>query len=153
MDKDEEAVYLQIVQGVITRMGSNSFVLKGWNVTLVSALFALAAEDSNSRFILIAILPTLAFWFLDAYYLRQERLFRKLYEDVCSSLPAYQVLAPYSMSTGRYEGSVASLFETMWVPSVVILHGVIAAIIVVDDDHTLLCHIGGGDGTKSILQF
>ena len=35
--------HLQLVQAVITRMGSNSFLLKAWSVTLVAALFALAA--------------------------------------------------------------------------------------------------------------
>ena len=50
-----------MIQGVITRMGTNSFVLKGWNVTLVSALFALSAKESNARFIMIAFLPTVAF--------------------------------------------------------------------------------------------
>jgi hypothetical protein len=131
MERDEKAVYLQIIQGVITRMGSNSFVLKGWNVTLVSALFALAAKDSNSQFILIAILPAVAFWCLDAFYLRQERLFRKLYEDVCSLRTGSQAFAPYSMNTGKYEGAVASLFQTILAPAVFVLHGVIVTIIVV----------------------
>jgi len=32
-----------MIQAVINRMASNSFLLKGWTVMLVSALFALAA--------------------------------------------------------------------------------------------------------------
>jgi hypothetical protein len=40
---DAQIAHLQMIQAVITRMGSNSFLLKGWSVTLVAALFALAA--------------------------------------------------------------------------------------------------------------
>jgi hypothetical protein len=39
--------HLELVQGVINRMAGNSFILKGWSVTLTSALFALAAKDAN----------------------------------------------------------------------------------------------------------
>ena len=39
--------HLEFIQSVIARMNSNSFLIKGWSITLVSALFALAAKDSN----------------------------------------------------------------------------------------------------------
>ena len=74
--------HLEFTQGVINRMGQNSFLIKGWTVTLVSALFALAAKDANQKFVIVAYFPTLAFWLLDSYYLYQERLFRKVYDHV-----------------------------------------------------------------------
>ncbi len=74
--------HLEMIQGVINRMAHNSFLLKGWSVILVSALFALAVNDSNISFILLAYFPALAFWILDGYFLWQERLFRKLYDKV-----------------------------------------------------------------------
>lgn len=67
--------HLEMIQGVIARIAGNSFLLKGWSVTIAAALFALAARDSNSQFACIALLPSIVFWGLDAYYLRQERLF------------------------------------------------------------------------------
>lgn len=48
---------------------------------------------------LIAMLPAVAFGFLDSYYLRQERLFRKLYEDAIA--PETEVPL-FSMNTGKY---------------------------------------------------
>jgi hypothetical protein len=42
-------------------MSNHSFLLKGWGVTLVAALFALAAKDANAKYILIAFLPILIF--------------------------------------------------------------------------------------------
>jgi hypothetical protein len=68
--------HLEFTQGVINRMGQNSFLIKGWTVTLVSALFALAAKDANQKFVIVAYFPTIAFWLLDSYYLYQERLFK-----------------------------------------------------------------------------
>ena len=63
-------------------MNTNSFLIKGWCVLLVSALFALAASDKNQNYIIIAFFPTVLFWLLDTYYLQQERLFRSFYDHL-----------------------------------------------------------------------
>ena len=80
----EKIKHLEFIQGAIDRMGSNSFQLKGWMVVIVSALLAIYADDNtkNGLYILFAILPTLIFWGLDAYFLQQERKFRGIYNDV-----------------------------------------------------------------------
>jgi hypothetical protein len=82
MDNSTKIAHLEMIQGVINRLGSNSFYIKGWGVALVSGLFALAAKDSQPHFVYVAFLPVLFFWFLDGYFLHQERLFRKLYDYV-----------------------------------------------------------------------
>lgn len=74
--------HLGFIQGIITRMGGNSFLLKGWSVTLVAALFALAAKDTNKHYLVLAYFPVLMFWGLDAFFLRTEKLYRKLYDQV-----------------------------------------------------------------------
>ena len=74
--------HLEMVQAIITRMNSNSFMLKGWAVTLVAGVFALASKESNEFYFLIAFIPAITFWGLDAYYLLQERLYRELYNYV-----------------------------------------------------------------------
>jgi hypothetical protein len=78
----EQVKHLELIQGVISRLAGNSFALKGWAVTLVAGLFALAADKTNFGFVIIAIFPVLVFWGLDAYYLTKERVFRQLYDDV-----------------------------------------------------------------------
>lgn len=45
------------------------------------------------------MVSAVAFWWLDGYDLRQERLFRKLYEDVIKD---DDDVAVFSMNTGRY---------------------------------------------------
>ena len=74
--------HLEMIQSVITRMASNSFVLKGWAVTLVAGIFALASRDAEKIYFLITYVPIVTFWGLDAYYLRQERLYRKFYDTI-----------------------------------------------------------------------
>lgn len=74
--------HLEMIQGVITRMASNSFALKGWAVTLVAGIFALAGKDVDKMYFLVAYIPIVVFWGLDSYYLLQERLYRSLYEKV-----------------------------------------------------------------------
>lgn len=77
--RDDHVRHLDFIQLTITRMAANSFLLKGWAVTLVAALFALAAADSERRFVLVAYLPITVFWLLDGFYLSQERKYRGLY--------------------------------------------------------------------------
>ena len=74
--------HLEFIQGVISRMAQNSFILKGWGVTLAVALFAFATKDVNAKYVVIAFIPILIFWLLDSYYLQKERLFRLLYDEV-----------------------------------------------------------------------
>lgn len=38
--------HLEFIQMAINRMASNLFLLKGWTVALIAALFALAAKDT-----------------------------------------------------------------------------------------------------------
>ena len=70
--------HLELIQGVINRMAQVSFILKGWTVTLLVALFAVVANSTNWGLMLFSLTPICIFWGLDAYYLRQERLFRSL---------------------------------------------------------------------------
>jgi len=78
----ETMQYLEMIQEVIKRMSGNSFLLKGWAVTLVAGIFALSSKDTDKLYFLVAYIPIVVFWGLDAYYLQQERLFRALYERV-----------------------------------------------------------------------
>lgn len=72
--------YLEMIQGNISRMAANSFSLKSWAVTIVAGILALSSDESNKNFFLIAFIPVLVFWFLDAYYLQLERKYRGIFD-------------------------------------------------------------------------
>mgnify|MGYP003296995710 CR=1 FL=1 len=79
---ENKTKHLEMIQGIINRMGNNSFLLKGWAVTLVAGIFALSSKESDKLYFLVAYIPILVFWGLDSYYLLQERLYRSLYDKV-----------------------------------------------------------------------
>ena len=79
---DEKFRHLQFIQGVINRLASNSFQMKGWSVVLVAAILVLLARVDRLDDAPIALGPVLIFWGLDGYFLWQERLFRALYDQV-----------------------------------------------------------------------
>lgn len=86
---DDVRQHLSFIQGVISRMNSNSFSMKGWMVAIVSALCAVYASnstlDASYIYIIAALIADILFCFLDAYYLKMEKEYRKLYNKVLKS--------------------------------------------------------------------
>lgn len=114
-----------MIQAVIARMAGNSFLLKGWSVTLVAALFALAAKDANKNYVNVAFIPVVIFWILDAYYLYEERLFRGVYERV-RRLDESQI--DFSMTPTR-EGPLWTRMVPFHDPLLLVFYGALIAAI------------------------
>ena len=79
---EKKLKHLEFIQKTIERMATNTFLLKGWSLTLTTALIAVSVKEQNIKFLFISILPIFVFWFLDSYYLKQEKMFRRLYDEV-----------------------------------------------------------------------
>ena len=119
--------HLEMIQGVINRMASNSFLLKGGSVTLISALFALAAKDTNQLFIYLAYFPCVAFWSLDGFFLWQEKMYRKLYQEVTQK-PESDI--DFNLNAVKYKDDVESWFSVCFSTTLKMFHGVIFGVIV-----------------------
>ena len=100
---NDKVEHLKLIQGIITRMNTNSFQIKGWTITLVSALLALYANSGKVTYIFIALIPVLIFWFLDSYYLQQERKFRALYNDIVDAANYGDDIKNFKMSIDKYK--------------------------------------------------
>ncbi|MDR0926383.1 MAG: hypothetical protein LBO69_01280 [Ignavibacteria bacterium] len=74
--------HLEFIQDVITRMNTNSFQIKAMAVAIFTGICGIYVVNQINCIFLIGIIPTLLFWFLDAYYLQQERKFREVYNKV-----------------------------------------------------------------------
>ena len=74
--------HLEMIQNIIARMASNSFIIKGWSVTGIGAIYAYWISNQNHRVLFLILFATILFWFHDAYYLQLERGFRNFYEEV-----------------------------------------------------------------------
>ncbi len=79
---DNKLKHLEFIQAVITRMANTSFLLKGWSITVLAGLFALSASDRRVSVLALAIVLAIVFWFLNAFFLWQERMYRALYDAV-----------------------------------------------------------------------
>ena len=97
---DNKRKHLEFIQAAISRMAGHLFLLKGWTITLIAALFALSAKDANKAYVLIAYFPAVVFWVLDGYFLSQERRFRALYDHV-RTLDESKI--DFSMNTAPYQ--------------------------------------------------
>lgn len=60
---DNKLKHLELIQGVINRMASNSFKLKGWAVTLASGIFAWQVKNQIKCIFLLLMYRLLFFGF------------------------------------------------------------------------------------------
>jgi len=118
---------IDIVQDIIKRMAFNSFMIKGWAITLVVVTLLLKGAKHQ---VLIAFIPLLVFWFLDAYFLWQERMYRKLYDWVISNrLKTDEHL--FDMNAYRFKDKVQSRFRIMFSITLGWFYGSIAVLIAI----------------------
>ena len=132
--------HLEMIQAVIGRLGNDSFLIKGWAVTVTAAFLGFAVNLDKGGMAFASALPTLLFWGLDSYYLWSERMFRALYDLVRRRSDAVD---PFFMgaTTGAFAAeapvdSIRKVFlsKTLWrfYCSVLVGAGVIGAILCFD---------------------
>lgn len=71
--------HLDHIQAVITRHNSNSFMIKGWAITICTVVLTVAGTWKEPVIALVALVPVFVFWVLDSFYLANERCFVSLY--------------------------------------------------------------------------
>lgn len=117
--------HLGFIQAIISRMASNSFMIKGWSLTLISILLAIVYSGDSPAEIdgKWLFFPALSFLFLDAYYLVMERNFRVLYERVAISPPEVDFLMKVE------NPSFCDFIRAIMSISILPFHGVIVGMI------------------------
>jgi hypothetical protein len=119
---------IDIIQDIIKRMASNSFMLKGWTVTLVVVTLLLRGTEYQ---VLIAFIPLLVFWVLDAYFLWQEKMYRTLYEWVINNrLNTDEYLLDMNAQK-RFEDKVDSIPNIMRSTTLLLFYGSIVFLLVI----------------------
>ncbi|MCB5461555.1 hypothetical protein BCT70_010220 [Vibrio lentus] len=122
---ENKITHLQFIQSVISRMNTNSFLIKGWAITLVAALLALAA-DGNAEIFVASYVVSPIFWFLDGFFISQERKFRKLYDHV-RLLDENDI--DYSMNTKPYENHKTTWFSGIFSDTLIFFYLPMIAIV------------------------
>lgn len=129
IEKNEK--HLEFLQNNITRMNQCSFQMKGWAITIVSALIALYVSTvsenctGNTMYIFVAIAPTVLFWFLDAFYLSKEHKLIGIYNDVAGITPEgkRKELKEFEIPVNEYKGWTYSMWKALLSLSESLLYG------------------------------
>ena len=107
----------KMVQRIISRMSNNSFLIKGWSLTLVVVSLLLIGGIYNNDYYLVALVPLIVFWILDAYFLRLEKLYEALYDWLIENRPICDDCL-LEMNRGKLEKrfgkKIPSLVQTMF---------------------------------------
>ena len=124
---------IDLIQSVINRMAHNSFMLKGWLVTILVAVLALTKDTlltNNTEYLsLILILPLVVFWYLDAFFLHKERCYRKLYDWVITNRMKTNEHM-YSLNYKRFEKEVDNIFCIMFSKTLFPFYGITVLILI-----------------------
>lgn len=121
MDKNTHIVdEIKVIQDVIKRMAENSFKIKGWTVTLIVITLIFKGKSDTNH--LLAFLPLFSFWILDTYYLRTERIYRKLYGWVVKNRPTSDDYL-FDLNPKRFEKDVDGYLKTMFSISLRMFYG------------------------------
>jgi hypothetical protein len=115
------------IQDIIKRMASNSFNLKTWTVTLIIAVILFR---SNNEQIFITFIPLISFWYLDSYYLRQEKLFREVYNHTLK----YRLNNDdklFNINPKKFDDAIAPTFKIMFTVSTIPFYGSVFTILII----------------------
>jgi len=114
-DMDNKVKHLEFIQGIINRHNSNSFLIKGWTITISAALFALAGTIKEPELVFLVLVPIIMFWGLDAFYLSNERCFIDLYSAVAKgkyNIPANALFKKNKKKEGvEFDEGTIALFD------------------------------------------
>jgi len=128
-NQEDKRLHLTFIQDTIKRMAGNSFLLKGWSITLIIAITSIAigldvdlldGKVTRLYFIGLAIFMVLIFWVLDAYYLSQERAYRGLFSKVKNTEPEK---IDYSMDARPFHDGNNSWISSMFSHVFLVFYG------------------------------
>ncbi len=125
-DAERVVKHLEIIQGIINRLGHNSFLVKGWSLAVLAAGIFFISRNALQvdLIILIFLVPVIGFWVLDGYFIWQENLFVDVYNRVRQQETTDFSMEHTKNSENSYSASLLSttliifyVFETLFILS------------------------------------
>jgi hypothetical protein len=99
---------VDLIQSCISRMANNSFLVKGWLITLIAVALALLPEKIEIKPVcVVGLLIITCFWYLDAFFLKTEKLYRWKYD---------WIIANRTIGNDSYYLNLDPYNEKMWTP-------------------------------------
>lgn len=114
MDKEIIHKEIDLIQACISRMANNSFLLKGWAITIIAVGLALTDKAPDQAAIsTIVLIPLFCFWFLDAFFLRTEKMYREMYKWVLEKRSEDDKTLLYDLNPTRFNDQVDPFWKVM----------------------------------------
>ncbi|WP_412476567.1 hypothetical protein [Flavobacterium sp. TBRC 19031] len=134
MEKEILHKEIDLIQNVINRMANNSFLLKGWMISIIVAVLALTKDtlvtNDLTYFSLVLLLPLFSFWYLDAFFLHKEKCYRQLYKWVIENRQSSNENL-YSLDYKKFEENVDGIFKIMRSNTLAVFYGFTAIILII----------------------
>lgn len=134
MDNQELYKEIDLIQGCINRMAKNSFMVKGWALTIFAGVIAISkTEVINNLLLLICtvLVPYLAFWLLDAFFLHTERKYRKMYAWVLQERKRDNTDYQYDLNPARFNDEVGCMAHSFFSKTLLLFYGIPTVVIIV----------------------
>jgi hypothetical protein len=105
---------IDLIQNCINRMAQNSFLIKGWTLTIIAVVLALSEKVIDSTYLcMVLLIPLLSFWYLDAFFLQTEKMYREMYVWVLDARKKGDSSFLYDLNPHRFEEKVDSIWKIM----------------------------------------
>lgn len=144
MDNNNLHKEIDLIQNCISRMARNSFMLKGWAISLLAVVLALTADRLNPLFLFCSIfIPLLCFWYLDGFFLRTEKMYRKMYEWVLKERKEGRMDFQYDLEPGRFKSQVETHCRVMFSKTLRVFYGIplfVVLLVIIYEAKDTICH-------------
>lgn len=118
---------IDLIQSCIERMARNSFMIKGWALTILAGFIAFLQDSVlTSPWLVICgiIIPILGFWYIDAYFLHTEKCYRKLYNWTITNRKIGNRELQYNLDPSRFKKECGSIFKVFISPTLSVFFGI-----------------------------
>ncbi len=126
-EKKTEIIHKEIdlIQNCINRMSQNSFLLKGWAISILAVVLAIMKDFHDPIYLsLIMLIPLISFWYLDSFFLQKEKMYRKMYEWALEKRNQGDFSRLYELDPNRFKGEVESKGKIMLSLSLSLFYGI-----------------------------
>lgn len=137
---DKTLKHLEFVQNTINRMSTNSFIIKGWVITLVGIILGINKLPGNFIFeyahynfpieMVVILVIIILFWLINAYFLQQERRYISIYSKTIEQFNSNNSLI-LDMNFKNYFPSNSNKF-IYWMFAIVSCVGAIISVFLFD---------------------
>lgn len=133
MEINEIHKEIDLVQNCINRMAKNSFMLKGWLITIYTIVLTLLPEKIEfDKIFIVMISSTCLFWYLDAFFLKNEKIYREIYEWILKERPKNNRELLYQLNPNKFTTKISevSIIKTMFSKTLLIFYGIPSVVII-----------------------